>query len=320
MTIENDKPMKVAVLGPGGVGGLLAALLSRRGDRVVCIARPATCEHLLAEGLSVRSKRFGNFTATVEAAAELHSSVDVCFVAVKATELGSALDRVSHRSLGNALIVPFLNGIEHMAALREKYGEAVVPATIRVEATRVSPGVIEQASPFALIELGLTGSDAGRGQTVRSLGRHLVAAGLDVEIRADERLMLWGKLGFLAPLALLTTHEKAAAGEVRTEHRSSLLSVVHEVAEVARRAGAPIDERATLKLFDSIPASMQSSMQKDAAAGRITEIEAIGGAILRAAERFGVEVPVTTKLVADIRSRETKAQKDRTEKQTHGAI
>ena len=310
MTIENDKPMNAAVLGPGGVGGLLAALLARRGDRVVCIARPSTCERLLADGVSVQSKRFGDFKASVEAAPELRSPVDVCFVAVKATELGSALDRVSRRSLGNALIVPFLNGVEHIAALREKYGEAVVPATIRVEATRVSPGVIEQASPFAFIELALPGSDAARGQNIRSLAQHLVAAGLDVEIRSDEGLMLWGKLGFLAPLALLTTHEKTTAGEVRTRHRSSLLSVVHEVAEVARKAGAPIDEQATLKLFDSVPAGMQSSMQKDAAAGRTTEIEAIGGAILRAAERLGVEVPVTAKLVADIRSRQPKAPKD----------
>ena len=307
MGIENDKPMKAAVLGPGGVGGLLAALLARQGDRVVCIARPSTSERLLADGIAVKSKQFGDFKASVEAAPELRSPVDVCFVAVKASELGSALDRVSRRSLGNALIVPFLNGVEHIAALREKYGEAVVPATIRVEATRVSPGVIEQASPFAFIELGLPGSDAARGQNLRSLAKHLVAAGLDVEIRSDEALMLWGKLGFLAPLALLTTHEKTTAGEVRTKHRSSLLGVIHEVAEVARAAGAPIDEQATLKLFDSVPESMQSSMQKDAAAGRATEIEAIGGAILRAAERLAVEVPVTTKLVADIRKRQPSA-------------
>ena len=307
MGIENDKPMKAAVLGPGGVGGLLAALLARQGDRVVCIARPSTSERLLADGIAVKSKRFGDFKASVEAAPELRSPVDVCFVAVKASELGSALDRVSRRSLGNALIVPFLNGVEHIAALREKYGEAVVPATIRVEATRVSPGVIEQASPFAFIELGLPGSDAARGQNLRSLAKHLVAAGLDVEIRSDEALMLWGKLGFLAPLALLTTHEKTTAGEVRTKHRSSLLGVIHEVAEVARAAGAPIDEQATLKLFDSVPESMQSSMQKDAAAGRATEIEAIGGAILRAAERLAVEVPVTTKLVADIRKSQPSA-------------
>ena len=310
MTIENDKPMNVAVLGPGGVGGLLAALLARQGERVVCVARPSTCERLNADGISVRSKRFGEVKASVEAAPELPFPVDVCFVAVKATELGSALDRVSRCSLGNALIVPFLNGVEHIAALRERYGEAVVPATIRVEATRVSPGVIEQASPFAFIELALAGSDAAHEHNIRSLAHHLAAAGLDVEIRSDEALMLWGKLGFLAPLALLTTYEKATAGEVRTKHRPSLLSVVHEVAEVARGAGAPIDEEATLKLFDSVPASMQSSMQKDAAAGRTTEIEAIGGAILRAATRLGVEVPVTTKLVVDIRKSQPEAAGD----------
>ena len=307
MGIENDKPMKAAVLGPGGVGGLLAALLARQGDGVVCIARPSTSERLLADGISVKSKRFGDFKASVEAAPALRSPVDVCFVAVKATELSSALDRVSRSALGDALIVPFLNGVEHVAVLREKYGDAVVPATIRVEATRVSPGVIEQASPFALIELGLVGSDAARGQNIRSLAKHLQAAGLDVEVRTDEGLMLWGKLGFLAPLALLTTHEKTTAGEVRTKHRPTLLGVIHEVAEVARKAGAPIDEQATLKLFDSVPETMQSSMQKDAAAGRATEIEAIGGAILRAAERLAVEVPVTTKLVANIRKSQPSA-------------
>ena len=68
----------------------------------------------------MRSKRFGDFKASVEAAAELRSPVDVCFVAVKATELRSALDRVSRDALGNALIVPLLNGVEHVAALREK--------------------------------------------------------------------------------------------------------------------------------------------------------------------------------------------------------
>ena len=106
MTIENDKPMNVAVLGPGGVGGLLAALLARQGDRVVCIARPSTCERLLADGISVKSKRFGDFKASVEAAPELRSPVDVCFVAVKATELGSALDRVSRTLAGERLDRP----------------------------------------------------------------------------------------------------------------------------------------------------------------------------------------------------------------------
>ena len=89
------------------------------------------------------------------------------------------------------------------------------------------------------------------------------------------------------------------------------------MAEVARKAGAPIDEQATLKLFDSVPETMQSSMQKDAAAGRATEIEAIGGAILRAAERLAVEVPLTTKLVANIRKSQPSAAEGGAAKRTN---
>jgi ketopantoate reductase len=48
-------PARVAVLGPGGVGGLVAALLARRGDQVTCLAPPATAAALAANGLELRS-------------------------------------------------------------------------------------------------------------------------------------------------------------------------------------------------------------------------------------------------------------------------
>jgi 2-dehydropantoate 2-reductase len=305
VTIEQDQPIKVAVLGPGGVGGLLGAVLARQGHEVVCIAREPTCHLLNEKGISVRSKRFGNFTVKVLATPTLCSRVDVCLIAVKATQLDSALDRVPRDATGRGLIVPFLNGIEHIATLRSRYGNMVIPATIRVEAARASPGIIEITSPFTFVELALTDDNgSARSADVHALKHHLTVAGLDVEIRPDEASMLWGKLGFLAPLALLTTHENGPAGVVRSAHRPDLLAVIHEVAEVAKHIGARVDEQAIIKLFDSIPETMQSSMQRDAAAGRSTEIEAIGGAILRAAERLKVQVPVTAKLVADLRSRE----------------
>jgi 2-dehydropantoate 2-reductase len=305
VTIVRDRAIKVAILGPGGVGGLLGAVLARQGHEVVCIARESTCDVLAEKGISLRSKRFGNFSVKVQASPTLGSRVDVCLIAVKATQLVSALDRIPRDALGRGLMVPFLNGIEHVETLRNRYGNMVVPATIRVETSRVSSGIIEHASPFAAVEFALgREADSARSADVHSLKHHLSTAGLDVEIRPDESSMLWGKLGFLAPLALLTTHENAPAGIVRSAHRPALLAVIHEVTEVARHAGAQVDEQAIVKLFDGIPETMQSSMQRDAAAGRSIEIEAIGGAILRAAQRFKVHVPVTTKLVADLRSRQ----------------
>jgi 2-dehydropantoate 2-reductase len=297
-------PRSAAVLGPGAVGGLIAGVLARQGIHVTCIGRRETCELLVRDGISVRSERFGNFHVTVASAEVLVTPVDVCFVTVKATQMDAALERVPRDRIVDGLVVPFLNGIEHVATLRKRYGEAVVPATIRIEAKRSSQNTIEHVSKFAAIELGAADAGGrGRFNEVRLLKESLVSAGFDVAIRDDEEAMLWSKLSFLAPLALLTTHENAPAGSIRSTHRSTLLAVINEVVTVAGHAGAAISEDTVVALFDSIPETMQSSMQRDAVSGKAIEIDAIGGAILREARRHNVSVPHTERLVTDLTTR-----------------
>jgi len=128
-----------------------------------------------------------------------------------------------------------------------------------------------------------------------------------VRVRADERAMLWEKLSFLAPMALVTTHAGVPVGLARTEHRDDLLGAVHEAAAVATRDGAAIDDAAVMQALDGVPATMQSSMQRDAAAGRELELDAVGGAVLRIAARLDVPAPVTSRLVQDLRSRSSSA-------------
>jgi 2-dehydropantoate 2-reductase len=81
------------------------------------------------------------------------------------------------------------------------------------------------------------------------------------------------------------------------------VAVVHEIVAAARADGVELDEAATVAILEQVPDAMRSSMQKDAAAGRPIELDAIGGAVLRAAERAGTEAPVTARLVADLRAR-----------------
>ncbi len=198
--------------------------------------------------------------------------------------------------------MPLLNGIEHVDVLRERYPAAtVVAGTIRVESTRVEPGRVEHSSPFASVELAATGASLPPAER---LAHALRGAGLDVRIRDDEDAMLWDKLSFLAPLALATTHAGEPAGPVRSERRDVLLALVDEVAAVAAADGAPIDRGAVVEFVDGVPASMRSSMLRDADAGRALEVEAIGGVILRRAERAGIAVPVAARLVGELRDRD----------------
>ena len=289
------RPSRIAVLGPGGVGGLLAAVLARAGHEVVCLAGEATAELLRAKGIRVRSEEFGEFTAQVGADTQLREPVDLCLIAVKQTALEAGLDRVDPEVLGGGLLVPLLNGVEHPALLRGRYRpELVAPGVIRVESTRLEPGLIVHASPFA--DLDLASATAPRERLDAAAGL-LSAAGFGVRVLPDEASALWAKMGFVAPMALLTTRYGQSVGEVRTQHRAELFAAIAEVAAVAEAVGAELDLGGIEAFYLTVPAEMKSSMQRDAEAGRPLELDAIGGAVLRAAALHGVAVPVLTDLV-----------------------
>jgi 2-dehydropantoate 2-reductase len=288
----------VAVLGPGGVGGLLGALLARAGAAVTCLAGPSTVAVLNRQGIRVESSRFGDFTAPVRAAERLADPVDVVLVTVKATQLDDALDRLPADVVGNALVVPLLNGVEHVDLLRQRYPAAtVVPATVRVESTRTAPGVVHHGSPFVTVELGEDGAE------VRRFAEDLEQAGVTVKVSDDAATVLWSKLTFLAALALLTTAAQETAGEVREHRRDDLVAMVAEIAAVAQAEGAKVQADDVVAFFDGIPAGMRSSMQRDAAGGNRLELDAIGGAVVRAAGRHGIPVPVTSRYVDELHGR-----------------
>lgn len=292
------RPWHVAVLGPGGVGGLVGALLARAGHRVIFLGGQETVRAVHEHGMQVRSGMFGDFTVQAEADTELPEPVDVCLVTVKQNVLGTAIDRVSPTALGDGLVVPLLNGIEHPAALRERYRpDLVVPGVIRVASTRVAPGSIVHGSPFVEIDLASATAPLER---LDALAAMLNGIGVHATAREDEAAMLWGKLFFLAPFALMTTHQRCSVGDMRTVHRAELVDLVAEIAALSRASGVPADVEAALLFYDAFPPEAKSSMQRDAEAGRPLELDAIGGALLRIAQRHTVPMPLTERLVADL--------------------
>ncbi|HEX7263156.1 MAG TPA: 2-dehydropantoate 2-reductase [Candidatus Dormibacteraeota bacterium] len=290
--------LNVAVLGPGGVGGFLAAMLAREGSSVLVLGSEDTSRAIARSGIQLESRRFGDFVVSVQTASHLTASLDAYLVTVKATHLKDAVKRVSADAIGTGLVIPFLNGLEHVDFLRTVYPPAsVAAATIRIETTRVSPGLIRHTSPFAAIDISASAENRDR---VDAIARHLSAAGIDVRVRDDELAMLWDKFALLAPLALLTTHERANAGAVRTKRREDAIALIGEFADVAAADGVVIDRERGLQILDSMPESMETSMQRDQAAGRPLELDALGGALLRRAARAGIEVPVTRRLVDEL--------------------
>src|SRR5260370_31255848 len=223
--------LSVAVLGPGGVGGFLAAVLAREGNSVLVLASDDTSRAISQRGLRVESLRSGTFAASIRTAARLSEPVDVCLITVKATQLRDAVDRAPANALGPALVIPFLNGIEHVGFLRAVYPpSSVVAATIRIETTKAGPGLIRQTSPFASVEIAASPDNRDR---VESIAAHLRAAGLDVPVRHDELAMLWAKFVLLAPMALPPTPERANVGAIRTRRPAHAIPLLDQVAAPA---------------------------------------------------------------------------------------
>lgn len=286
--------MHHAILGPGGVGGLIGACLAHAGESVTVVVRPEALadypDHLRLESA------FGKFTVPVARAAKVPPA-DVLWITVKATELETALRSVPGPDIASA-IVPLLNGVDHVALLRQHYGaHRVIPATIAGETERVAPGHIVHRVPFVRLNVSALGQDRLAG-TLDQLQR----IGFTCQFVENDATLLWSKLVFLAPIALATSAAGLTTSDVVTDpHWSKQLEgAVCETCAVAAAEGATVDAEAALALIRGLPAGMRSSMQKDVAQGKLPELDAIGGPILRGAARHGIEVPLTRSLVAAV--------------------
>jgi 2-dehydropantoate 2-reductase len=291
------QPMRHAILGVGGVGGLIGACLAHAGNSVTLVVRPESLDHYPKE-LHLESP-FGNFNVDVVVASEAPQA-DVLWITVKATQLDSALAAIKNPdSIG--VIVPLLNGIDHVALLRSKYGaDRVIPAAIAVETERVGPGHIVHRSPFARLNVLTAGQDR-LGSTVEQLQK----IGFECRFIDDEPTLMWGKLVFLAPFALTTTAADKTVGEILADPqwRAQGEACIREACAVAVAEGARVNPDKVLPGVGAMPPNMRSSMQKDVEQGKAPELDAIAGPILRGGQRHGIEVPATRKLVAAVEQR-----------------
>jgi len=293
--------MNIAVLGPGGVGGLVAAALARARARVVVVARESTAATIGERGVRVESVTLGDFLAHPGVVSRLEEPVDVLVVATKAAGLGAALERVEAMP---RLVLPLLNGLDHIPVLRERFGEgAVVAGTIRVEADRPEPGVVVHTSRFLRVDMA--SHDHAMRAPMERLAGLLSEAGVPTHVGDSEAQVMWSKLVRLNALACTTSAFDKLLGEIRStpEFRAQLVHAIEEGCAVAQAEGAAIPAGDPLGELTAAHATLGSSMQRDIAAGRPPELDAIPGSVLRAAARHGIECPTIERLVAAIAAR-----------------
>jgi 2-dehydropantoate 2-reductase len=288
----------IAVLGVGGVGGLVAA---RTG--AVCVGTERTVAAIRERGLTLGQDGVTTVTRH-EAVTRLECVVSLLVVAVKAYDLERALERVSPEALGGAVVLPLLNGLEHVELIRASTvvahaRAATVAGSIgNVEASSPEPGVVEVGAASPRIRAASDVLDAGT--LARSLAP-LRVPGIELDVGGDERGVLWEKAVRLAALAAATTASGLPIGALRddTAWRDRLERAVAEACEVAAADGVRLAPAGQWAIIDGLPHDLTTSTARDARAGRPTELDAIAGSVVRAGERLGVPTPALTGLLKE---------------------
>jgi 2-dehydropantoate 2-reductase len=290
----------VAILGPGGVGGFLAGALAHAGERVLIVAREPAAAAIQRDGLSVESQRLGSFHARPRALAELDQPVDALVVATKARGLDAALERVRAEP---GIVLPLLNGIDHLTPLRRRFGTRAVAGSIRIEAYRTDPTHVVQSSPFLRVDMA--SADPAMRPAMDALAATLERARVPARVMDSEAQAMWGKLVRLNSIALMTSAYDLPLGPIRNapELRDELEACVREGAAVAAADGGVVDPAGTMRELDDAHATLGTSMQRDIAAGVEPELRAIAGSVLRAAARHGVACPTIERLAARVAER-----------------
>ncbi len=306
--------MRIAVVGAGGVGGLVGGLLAHAGVEVAFVARGAQLAALRERGLRVDSPR-GSFQLPQVEAAEDPSALapaDVVLVAVKGWQVREVAPSLAALCKPDGFALPLENGVEAAPALARSLGEArVVGGLCHLFAWVEAPGVVKHAGESLRITMGeRAGGSSGR---LERLAEMLRAAKIDAVLAPDIEAALWEKFLFIDAFGTVGAVSRAPVGVVRSLEptRALLRATMEEVAAVARarKVRLPGDavEKA-LRLIDGVAPTSTASMHRDIVAGRPSELLDQPGAVVRLGSEARVEVPVHRVLLAALLPQEQAAR------------
>ena len=300
--------MTTCVVGAGAIGSLYAAHLGRVGESCVLTRRPEHAAALNADGLRVSGRH--DFTARIAAAtdpAELPIP-DLVIVATKTTGVAAAAETLAGH-WPHATVMTVQNGLGAEELVRRRGDWQIVSGVTFMSGTKHSDTHVEYILDT---ETWLGPWEATPYTRVQEIAARLVESGLEAEPLPDLRPAQWSKLIFNATVngvAALTglPHDEHFAAE---HDRADLGHLVHDLVDEGKRIAAA----AGIELHDdpwemNVLATRRGSahypsMLEDVTAKRPTEADLIGGALVREAERHGVEAPLHTALYRLVKAKE----------------
>jgi 2-dehydropantoate 2-reductase len=290
--------MRVAIYGTGGAGGYFGAQLARAGEDVTFIARGNHLRAILDEGLRVETDKGDILISPAQATADPSEvgPVDVVIVGVKTWQLTEAAQAMRTMIAPETFVVPLQNGVEAGLQLAAVLGaQHVLNGLCGTFSWVESPGHIRSIGETHFIKFGEL--DNRPGERAGRLKQAFERAGVKAEIPTDMQAALWEKLLLVAGYGGVGAVTRAPVGVIRAlpETRRMIESCMREILAVARaRQVALADEsiERTLAFIDSLIPGGTTSLQRDIAAGKPSELDAWNGAVVRLGLEAGVPTPV----------------------------
>jgi len=289
--------MRILVVGAGATGGYFGARLAEAGRDVTFLVRAGRADQIRRSGLQIKSPH-GDLTLKpkVTTAAALKQPFDAVLLAVKAFALEEALNDLAPAVGPETMIVPFLNGMRHMEAMVDRFGERSVLGGVCVVATMLDPeGRIVQLGDMQ--ELAYGERDGTMSERVRALDAQLQNAGFKAQASDTILLRMWEKWVLLATVGGVTCLMRGTVGEVEAAPGGPefALAFLAECIAVATAAGFTPREpfvKTAKGMITARGSGFASSMFRDMAAGAPIEADQIVGDLLARARRHGVGTPL----------------------------
>jgi len=305
--------MKIAVVGLGAVGGLMAGRLADAGHDVTAIARGATLARVRERGLDIEAagqRRNYTFRVTDDAAAAGPQQLVV--IALKAPSLLAAADSVAPLIGPASVILPAMNGVPwwFMPAARAFASEPpiesvdpggrlfaslplaqVLGCVVHLTCSSPEPGFVRHGFGQRLIVGEPRGGPSAR---VNEVCVALASAGFQAEpsadIRSDVWYKLWGNMTMNPVSALTGALTDAIVDDVLV--REFILRCMAEAAAIGARIGCPIAQSGEARLAVARElGGFRTSMLQDAEAGRAIELDALVTAVHEIGKRVGIDAP-----------------------------
>ena len=306
--------MRIAIFGSGGVGGYFGGRLAQAGEDITFVARGEHLRAIRTTGLRVDSFD-GDFLINPARATDSVTEVgevDLVILGVKAWQVPEAARAIKPIVASETTVLPLQNGVDAVGKLIAELGTTpIVGGLCKIVSFVVEPGHIRHAGFAPSVVIGEL--DNRRSDRIVAIEETFNRAGLNAKIAGDIQVALWMKFLFIASFSGVGAIAKSPAGVLRgdPELRAEMLRAMREVYELAhaRNVTLPADAiEIVMASVDALPAEATSSMQRDMAAGRPSELESQNGAVVRMAREAGITVPTHESIYEGLKPQETIAR------------